>query len=325
MTTNQLWGEFETEDGDDTVMQNVNFSPIIELGLQNIPEIPITVKTSPIELPTPNLITHTIQLHAYSKELLAIIEQNENTYCEDGQMDTLNIPNAPPEPILKSEHETIPPINFLPKQYCDFSLGKGPVILPFTPESHKRALKQCAAIGIGHIGFATCTNTALDTVADALDIYMTNMCKLMRTAVDREASGLKSGFPDVVSKVFADLNVGNLHEFYENRVVRYNSIVKNNCEDLRNQCEVIAIGDIAPQLKLEEVPELHFPAVLDDAFTPSLEPGFQMLQSLEQEQLQNLELLDTVTTDDIRVDVMEFTQQEIKLPTLSPTAKKKRK
>ncbi|XP_034835362.1 STAGA complex 65 subunit gamma-like [Maniola hyperantus] len=326
MTTNQLWGEFETEDGDDTIMQNVNFSPIIELGLQNIPEIPITVKSSPIELPTPNLITHTIQLHAYARQLSDIIDHTENAIFEGVRIDALSIPSAPLEPILKIEHEAKPPINFLPKQYCDFSLGKGPIILPFAPESHRRALKQCAAIGIGHIGFATSTNTALDTVADALDIYMTNMCKLMRTVVDREASGLKSGFPDVISKVFTDLNVGNLHEFYQNRVVRYHGIVKNRCEELRNQCEALAIGDIAPQLKLEEVPELHFPAVLDGAFTPSLEPGFQMLHSLEQEQLQGLELLDTVTTDDIKVDVMEFSQPEtIKLPTLSPTAKKKRK
>ncbi|XP_023939934.1 STAGA complex 65 subunit gamma-like [Bicyclus anynana] len=326
MTTKQLWGEFETEEGDDAIMQNVNFSPIIELGLQNIPELPITVKTSPIELPTPNLITHTIQLHAYSRQLSNIIEQAENAIFDGARMETLNTPNPPPEPILKIEHEATPPINFLPKQYCDFSLGKGPVILPFTPESHKRALKQCAAIGIGQVGFTTCTNTALDSVADALDIYMTNMCKLLRIAVDREASGLKSGFPDVISKVFADLNVGNLHEFYENRVVRYHSIMKNRCEELRNQCEILAIGDIAPQLKLEEVPELHFPAVLDGSFTPSLEPGFQMLHSLEQEQLQNLELLDTVTSDDIKVDVMEFSQQETtKLPSLSPTAKKKRK
>lgn len=325
MATNQLWGEFETEEGDDSIMQNVNFSPIIELGLQNIPEIPITVKTSPIELPTPNLITHTIQLHQYSRQLSAIIDQTENAVFEGARIDALSIPSAPPEPILKTEHEATAPINFLPKEYCDFSLGKGPVVLPFALESHKRALKQCAAIGIGHVGFAMCTNTALDTVADALDIYMTNMCKLMRTVVDREASRLKSGFPDVISKVFTDLNIGNLHEFYENRVIRYHCIIKNRCEELRNHCETLAIGDIAPQLKLEEVPELHFPAALDGAFTPSLEPGFQMLHSLEQEQLQGLELLDTVT-EDMKVDVMEFSQPETtKLPSLSPTAKKKRK
>ncbi|XP_041984537.1 STAGA complex 65 subunit gamma-like [Aricia agestis] len=326
MTERKLWGEFESEDYDDTVLQNVNFNPIIELGMQNIPEIPISVKSSPIELPKPNLITHTIQLHAYSRQLTDILEQTENGVFDSTRLENLNIPNIPPEPDLKLEHEATPPINFLQKKYCDFSLGKGPVILPFTPESHKRAIKQCAAIAIGHVGFALSTNTALQAVTDALDFYLTNMCKLLRNAVDQEASGLNSGFPDVISKVFHELNVGNLHDFYDNRVVRYHSRLKKKCEDLQSQCDALVIGDIAPQLKLEEVPELHFPAVLDGAFTPSLEPGFQMLQSLEQEQLQGLDLLDSVVTDDIKVESMEFSQSETtKLASLSPSAKKKRK
>ncbi|XP_053614425.1 STAGA complex 65 subunit gamma-like [Plodia interpunctella] len=325
-TKTQLWGEFDDNGNEDIVQQNVNFNPIIELGMQNIPEIPITVKSSPIELPKPNLITHTIQLHACSRQLSAILEQTENAVFEGARLDSMSLPAIPPEPELKLEHEATPPINFLHKKYCDFSLGRGPVILPFTPESHKRALRQCAAIAVGHVGIASCTNTALNAVADALDIYMTNMCKLMRTVVDKEANGLKSGFPDVVSKVFADLNVGNLHDFYNNRVVRYHANVKKKCEDLRSQCEALAIGDIAPQLKLEEVPELHFPAALDGAFTPSLEPGFQMLHSLEQEQL-GLDLLDTVTADDIKIEPMEFSQPDTsaKIPSLSPSAKKKRK
>ncbi|XP_059059063.1 STAGA complex 65 subunit gamma-like [Achroia grisella] len=327
MTTRNLWGEFDNDDRDESIAQNVNFNPIIELGMQNIPEIPITVKSSPIELPKPNLITHTIQLHAYSRQLTAILEQTENAVFEGARLDPMSLPSMPSEPHIHLEHETTPPINFLPKKYCDFSLGKGPIILPFTPESHKRALRQCAAIAIGHVGISTCTNTALSAVSDALDIYMTNMCKLLRIAVDKEASGLKSGFPDVISKVFADLNVGDLHEFYNNRVVRYHAKIKKKCEDLHCQCEALAIGDIAPQLKLEEVPELHFPAALDGAFTPSLEPGFQMLHSLEQEQLQGLELLDAVVTDDIKLEPMEFSHSEptAKLPTLSPSAKKKRK
>ncbi|XP_068620490.1 STAGA complex 65 subunit gamma-like [Battus philenor] len=326
MSSKKLWGEFEDDNHDETVHQTVNFNPIIELGMQNIPEIPITVKSSPIDLPKPNLITHTIQLHAYARQLTAILEQTENAVFEGARLDAMSLPAPPTEPELKLEHEATPPINFLQKQYCDFSLGKGPVVLPFTPESHKRALRQCAAIALGHVGITTCTNTALNATADALDIYMSNMCKLMRTVVDREAGGIKSGFPDVIAKVFADLNVGNLHDFYQNRVVRYHAKIKQKCEDLRNQCEALAIGDIAPQLKLEEVPELHFPAALDGAFTPSLEPGFQMLHSLEQEQLQGLELLESVSTDDIKVEQMEFSQPETaKIPSLSPSARKKRK
>lgn len=322
----KLWGEFEDDETDETIHQTVNFNPIIELGMQNIPEIPITVKSSPIELPKSNLITHTIQLHAYSRQLTAILEQTENAVFEGARLDVMSLPTPPPEPNTELEHEDTPPINFLPKEYSDFSRGKGPVILPFTPESHKRALRQCAAIALSHVGIATCTNTALNAVADALDIYLNNMCKLTRTVVDREASGINCGFPDVMAKVFADLNVGNLHEFYQNRVVKYHAKIKRKCEDLRNQCEALALGDIAPQL--EEVPELHFPAALDGSFTPSLEPGFQMLHSLEQEQLQGLDMLDNIpaSTDDIRVDQIDFSQPDsVKISSLSPGARKKRK
>ncbi|GBP57215.1 STAGA complex 65 subunit gamma [Eumeta japonica] len=329
MSSRKLWGEFEHEEvRDETILQNVNFNPIIELAMQNIPEIPITVKTAPIELPIPNLVTHTIQLHTYARQLTAILEQTESAVFEGARLDAVSIPPIPPQPLSKfHRHEVQAPINFLPKEYCDFSVGKGPVILPFTPESHQRALKQCAAIALGHIGIATCTNTALDALADAFDIYMTNLCKLIRTVVDKESGGLKSGFPDVMSKVFAELGIENLKGFYENAVVKYHAKIKRKCEALKAQCEALSVGDIAPQLKLEEVPELHFPAALDGAFTPSLEPGFQMLHSLEQEQLQGLDLLDTVATDDIKIETMEYTQPESipKLSSLSPSAKKKRK
>ncbi|XP_013162612.1 PREDICTED: STAGA complex 65 subunit gamma-like [Papilio xuthus] len=320
----KLWGEFEDDENDDNIQQTVNFNPIIELGMQNIPEIPITVKSSPIELPKSNLITHTIQLHAYSRQLNAILEQTENAVFEGARLDVMSLPTPPPELSTELEHESKPPINFLQKEYCDFSRGKGPVITPFTPESHKRALRQCAAIALGHIGITTCTNTALNAMADALDLYLNNMCKLMRTIVDREAGGIKSGFPDVMAKVFADLNVGNLHEFYQNRVIKYHAKMKRTCEDLKVQCESLALGELAQPL--EEVPELHFPAALDDAFTPSLEPGFQMLQSLEQDQLQGLDILEAVTSDDIRVDHIDFSQPEtVKISSLSPGARKKRK
>ena len=328
MKPRKLWGEMEEERTDETLLQNVNFNPIIELGMQNIPEISITVKSSPMELPQQNLITHTIQLHSHARQLSAILEQQaEAAMFEGPSLGPVSLPTEPPEPDLKLEHETVPPIHFLEKEYCDFSLGKGPMILPFTPESHKRALRQCAAIALGHIGVSTTTNVVLTALSDILDLHLTNMCKLLRTVVDKEASGLKSGYPDAITKVFTELNVGNLQEFYNDRVVRYHAKTKKKCEDLRSQVEALAIADIAPQLKLEEVPELHFPAALDGAFTPSLEPGFQMLHSLEQEQLQGLELLDAVSTDDIKMEPMEFSQPETtaKLPTLSPSAKKKRK
>lgn len=323
MASENRWGEFEDDNRSYPAAPTEKFKPIMELGMQNIPELPITVKSSPIELPRENLITHTVQLHGYYRRLSAIMDKAQN---EGTTLDIMSIPSIPPEPLLKMEHVPTTPVNFYEKEYCDFAYGNGPIILPFTPECHQRALRQCAAIALGHIGVVTCTNTALTAVTDALDYYMSNMCKLLRTVVDREASGLTSGFADPISKVFADLNVGNLHDFYQNRVVRYHSKIKNKCLALREQCEKLTVSEVAAHIKLEEVPELHFPAALDGAFTPSLEPGFQMLQSLEQDQLQGLDIVDPVKTENIKIktEVADSTETS-NMEVFSPTAKKKKK
>lgn len=324
MPNRKLWGELEGDGRQDSI-QNVNFNPIIDLAMQNIPEIPITVKSAPIELPERNLITHTIELHKYYKSLSVRLEQLEIALLSQTRIDTATVPPLPPDPILQLEHEPTPPIRFIEKDFCDFFDGYGPNILPFTPESHQRALKQCAAIAIGHVGFSKCSNTAMTAVADSLDHYMTNMCKSLRSVVDKEAGGTSCGFADPISKVLTELNVGNLHEFYEVRVIEYHKKIKNKCIELKEQCEALIAGSVTPEIKLEEVPELHFPAALDGAFTPSLEPGFQMLQSLEQEQLQGLDLLDGVSVDDIAS--MEYTQPESvpKLASVSPTSTNKKK
>lgn len=320
MSTRNLWGEMEEEADNEMILQSVNFNPIIELGMQNIPEISITVKSSPIMLPEPNLITHTIQLHAYCRQLVSTLEQVEDALAKSTvNQELLTIPNFPPQPesTLELKHAPTPGVNHLPKVYNDFSTGIGPVILPFTPESHKRALKQCAAIALAFVGTSTCTNTALDAVADGLDSFLSKFCKSLRSAVDKQASCLPSGFADAISRVLTDLKVGNLHDFYQESIVDYHLKLKQKCKRLANKIEYLAGKEPPP---LQEVPELHFPAVLDGSFTPSLETGYQMLQNLEQEQLEGLEFIEIVGQEP-KLEPMDYVQPDA---ALSPNSKKKR-
>lgn len=319
MATRKLWGEMEEEPENEIIHQSVNFNPIIELGMQNIPKISITVKSPPIKLPEPNLITHTIQLHAHHRQLEEAKEQVEEAK-RIGSKDLVTVPCFPPQPesTLTLLHRPTPGVNHLPKVYNDFGTGIGPLIMPFIPESHKRALKQCAAIGLAFTGTTTCTTTVLDAVADALDYFLTKFCKSLRTAVDNKASNLPLGFADPISKVLADLNIQNLKTFYNKRVVDFHSKAKNKSIMLSHELEEIVRKE--PTVQLEEVPELHFPAALDGSFTPSLETGYQMLQNLEQEQLEGLEFMEIVGQEP-KLEPIDYVQPDAPL---SPNPKKKR-
>lgn len=288
----KLWGEFEDDPEND--QQNVNFNPIIELGMQNIPEIPITVETPPVQLPEPNLFTHTIQLHEYYRELKALPAIIEKGLAENMTPNLVHntINNFPPQPKnMKLKHNTTPGLNFLPKVFNDFTAGKGPVILPFTNESHQRALKQSAATALAFVGASSCMNSVVEAMADALDVFMSKFCRSLRVAVDRQASNIPSGFPDPLSRVLHDFNLTDLGNWYQNCIVSYNTNLQQKCRDYAEELQVLADVDNDPQ-ELEEVPELHFPAALEGSFTPSLETGFQMLQNLERENLDGYEFME---------------------------------
>lgn len=286
--TKKMWGEFEDEPEND--QQNVNFNPIIELGMQNIPEISITVKTPPAQLPELNLVTHTIQLHNYYRQLQTIPEVINRALAKNLKP-KLVIHDFPPQPenTLKLKHNRTPGTSHLPKESSDFSAGKGPVILPYTKESHKRALKQCGATALAFLGATACQEQVVETMADALDFFLTKFCQSLRNAVDRKASGQPIGFPDAISRVLHDLNMTDLGNYYQDYVVDYHATVQEKCHKYIAELEILTNESVP--LPLEEVPELHFPAALDGAFTPSLETGFQMLQNLEQENL-GLEFLE---------------------------------
>jgi len=80
-------------------------------------------------------------------------------------------------------------------------------------------------------------------------------------------------------------------------VLRYYEQVLNKCSSLHDEYSSLAVpvhrsaSDneiISDTVNEEDIPEIHFPALGDgyaaDELQPSLEPGFQMLHSLEQEE-----------------------------------------
>ncbi|PSN37665.1 hypothetical protein C0J52_05620 [Blattella germanica] len=120
----------------------------------------------------------------------------------------------------------------------------------------------------------------LDTLTDIAEEYIQKFTQLLRVTIDQEAMTESTGFADAMERVFHDMGEGSmitLHEFY--------------------QCSTSEIDNE------EDIPEIHFPALGEgysaDELQPSLEPGFQMLHSLEQEeQLQNLETEEEINVSD---------------------------
>nr|CAD7575606.1 unnamed protein product [Timema californicum] len=147
------------------------------------------------------------------------------------------------------------------------------------------------------------SQTVLDTLTDVADSLLNKFAVALHNAFERERLRGPTGFPDIVERVFHEMGLGsilNLHDFYQTRIIHYHNFLKEGCisktQSYIGQLKVyksLRAGEkLTTMAEAEEqdgnVPEIHFPAQADDSVVdqlqPSLETGFQMLHSLEQEQ-----------------------------------------
>ncbi|CAG2059810.1 unnamed protein product [Timema podura] len=163
------------------------------------------------------------------------------------------------------------------------------------------------------------SQTALDTLTDAADSLLNKVAVALHNAFERERLRGPTGFPDIVERVFHEMGLGsilNLHDFYQTRIIRYHNFLKEGCISMTQsyigQLKVyksLRAGEKLSMTTMAEaeeqdgnVPEIHFPAQADDSVVdqlqPSLETGFQMLHSLEQEQLHNLDTGEDIDVSD---------------------------
>ncbi|XP_033611268.1 STAGA complex 65 subunit gamma isoform X3 [Cryptotermes secundus] len=251
-------------------------------------------------------VLHTVQLLQHCKTLQSLIRLAEQSNESDSEVPK-PLPPAPPvpeKPERIQSYEYNFPLRYMEKKFSTFSEGQGSPPPRLSSNSAKKILRKSVATLFAHIGYDNASQCVLDTMTDVTEEYIQKFTHLLRVAVDQESVSGSAGFPDAMERVFYEMGVGsvrNLHVFYQMRVLKYHERMLRECNRLHdeyaslalpalrpaNDCQIIRCGS-SETVNEEDVPEIHFPALGDgysaDELQPSLEPGFQMLHSLEQDE-----------------------------------------
>ncbi|KAK6626109.1 hypothetical protein RUM43_006414 [Polyplax serrata] len=254
-------------------------------------------------------VIHSIKLVQHIKEMTQLIEaaKEQTELMAESQIQTF--PPAldiPVHPIKQPKHKLNHPIQYMDKESSDFVLGKGPKIPEVTTKTAKYLLKKSTAALLAHAGYQNTKESVLNILTDSVEEYITKITSLLRVAVDQGANSGTIGFPDAMERVFHEMGLGSvrcIHEYYQSKVISYHQKLLEECKALNFEynnisfnikAEPFALDTIDKIEEQDDVPEIHFPALGEegvDELQPSLEPGFQMLHSLEQEvHLQSVEM-----------------------------------
>ncbi|XP_052834066.1 STAGA complex 65 subunit gamma [Octopus bimaculoides] len=82
--------------------------------------------------------------------------------------------------------------------------------------------------------------SCLELMTDIVQEYYSRIMKHMRSAVDNQLLHEQIGFPDVVEQVFHECGIGSvteLHDFYQNRVLRYHDNMLQQSQQLVSEYE----------------------------------------------------------------------------------------
>ncbi|XP_060831717.1 STAGA complex 65 subunit gamma-like isoform X2 [Bombus pascuorum] len=166
-----------------------------------------------------------------------------------------------------------------------------------TPETARSILKHAVITLLAHIGFEKSSNIAIETLTDIANHFLRRMTLLMKAAYEQR----DHGFPDILERVLVETGIGGvaaLHDYYQEYVLKFEDNMKKKVEAMIEKQRMV-LDEAANKLQFEELDEFgnvyrEVPTLqlLDPemGFPPSLDAGFQMLYSLEQDELNNLEV-----------------------------------
>ncbi|XP_026670949.1 STAGA complex 65 subunit gamma-like [Ceratina calcarata] len=166
-----------------------------------------------------------------------------------------------------------------------------------TTETARCILRRTVIILLAHIGFEKSSDIAIETLTDIADHFLRRIALLMKGAYEQK----NHGFPDIVERVLLETGVGGiatLHDYYQEYVLKFEENMKRKVETMMEKQRMV-LDEAANKLQFEELDEFgnvyqEVPTLqlLDPemGFPPSLDAGFQMLYSLEQDELNNLEV-----------------------------------
>lgn len=284
--TGTLWGELPARE---TLKQEVITPDVIEniwrqvMEESNNPDCDFQVDRQ-AELPMGNLhVLNTINLH----QQLRMME--EGMVLEN--MTTIEAQD------LQERKEAQNSFQFSPVQKERNVFKNASTIHYLTPETARSILKHAVITLLAHIGFEKSSNIAIETLTDIANHFLRRMTLLMKAAYEQR----DHGFPDILERVLVETGIGGvaaLHDYYQEYVLKFEDNMKKKVEAMMEKQRMV-LDEAANKLQFEELDEFgnvyrEVPTLqlLDPemGFPPSLDAGFQMLYSLEQDELNNLEV-----------------------------------
>ncbi|KZC09257.1 PREDICTED: uncharacterized protein LOC107187593 [Dufourea novaeangliae] len=297
--TGTLWGELPARE---TLKQEVITPDIIEniwrqvMEESNNTDCDYQMDSQPeyIQLPMGNLhVLNTINFH----QQLRMMEEGMVL----GNMTTIEAQE------LQDVKESQNSFQFLPVQKERNTFKDSSTVHYLTLKTTRAILRHTVIVLLAHIGFEKSSDIAIDTLTDIADHFLRRMTLLMKVAYEQKAHG----FPDIVERVLLETGVGGvaaLHDYYQEYVLKFEENMKKKVEammekqrqlELNARSSKMVLDEAANKLQFEELDEFgnvyrEVPTLqlLDPemGFPPSLDAGFQMLYSLEQDELNSLEV-----------------------------------
>lgn len=178
------------------------------------------------------------------------------------------------------------------------------------PATVRSLLKHTVIVLLAHMGYEKSSDVAVDTLTDVADFFLKRVTRLLKLASEQD----DYGFPDAVERVLVESGVGGvrgLHDYYQNKILRFEQHVKKKVEKAAEEQKIselkatntkMELDEIASRFQFQELDEFgnvydrEVPTLQlldpDMGFPPSLDAGFQMLHSLEQDELNSMEVED---------------------------------
>lgn len=284
-----LWGELPARE---TLKQEVITPDIIEniwrqvMEESNNTDCDYQMDRQPdyIQLPMGNLhVLNTINFH----QQLRMMEEGMVL----GNMTTIEAQK------LQDVKETQSSFQFLPVQKERSAFKDSSTVHYLTPETTRAILRHTVTVLLAHIGFEKSSDIAIETLTDTADHFLRRMTLLMKAAYEQK----DHEFLDIVERVLLETGIGGvaaLHDYYQEYVLKFEENMRKKAETMMEKQRMV-LDEAANKLQFEELDEFgnvyrEVPTLqlLDPemGFPPSLDAGFQMLYSLEQDELNSLEV-----------------------------------
>lgn len=237
-----------------------------------------------IQLPMGNLrVLNTINLHQQLRTMEdGNVLSNMTTIEEDGLQG--NTESRNPFQLTSFEKERMPSEHSSSVQHMTTEMVRG-------------LLRHAVIILLAHIGFEKSSDIAVETLTDVADHFLRRMALLTKAASEQT----DHGFSDTFERVLLETGLGGvaaLHDYYQEYILMFEENTRRKVKTMMEKQRMV-LDEAASKLQFEELDEFgnvyrEIPTLqlLDPemGFPPSLDAGFQMLYSLEQDELNGLEV-----------------------------------